>query len=142
MADRMIFVNLPVKDLGRSMAYFRELGFEFDERFVDEKGAGMIVHAGVAYVMLLTEDFFRTFTQRQICDTSTHTEGLFAVSAESREAVDSLVDRAIALGGADTGHVEDHGFMYGRAFYDLDGHHWEATWMDVEAFMAAQEGAQ
>jgi predicted lactoylglutathione lyase len=83
-----------------------------------------------AYVMLLNEPFFKTFTKRAVCDTSTHTEGLFALSCESREEVDAIVKRAIEAGGSHAMDPQDHGFMYGWSFYDLDGHHWEVLWMD------------
>ena len=85
------------------------------------------------FVMLLTEPFFRGFTEQQPCDTRTHTEVMIALSCESRAEVDELLGKAIAGGGRDTGKVQDPGFMYGRAFYDLDEHHWELVWMDPAA---------
>jgi predicted lactoylglutathione lyase len=121
-----------VHDLDQSKAFFGELGFSFNPRFTDEKAACMIV-SDEAYVMLLTEPFFRTFTKRQLCDTTTHTEGLFALSCDSRAAVDELLEKAIAAGGRRAMEPQDHGLMYGSSFYDLDGHHWEIFWMDPQA---------
>ena len=126
---RQIFVNLAVRDLVRSMEFFRKLGFEFDPKFTDDKGACMII-SEQAYVMLLAEPFFRTFTKKEICDTSSHTEGLFALSCNSRAEVDELVNKAKAAGGKHAMDPQDHGFMYAWSFYDLDGHHWEVLWMD------------
>ncbi len=127
--QRMIFLNLPVSDLQRSMGFFRELGFEFDPRFTDDKAACMVVNEH-AMVMLLSRPFFESFTKNAICDTATHTEGLFALSCESREAVDRMVQTAVAAGGRHAQPLVDHYFMYGWSFYDLDGHHWEPVWMD------------
>ena len=129
---RKIFLNLAVRDLARSMEFFRSLGFEFNMKFTDDKAACMIV-SEEAYVMLLSEPFFRTFTKREICDTASHTEGLFALSCDSRAEVDEMVGKAIAAGGTHAMGATDHGFMYGWSFYDLDGHHWEVFWMDPAA---------
>jgi predicted lactoylglutathione lyase len=130
--SRKIFVNLAVRDLKRSMEFFSKLGFEFDPRFTDDKAACMVV-SPEAYVMLLTRPFFQTFTKRELCDTGTHTEGLFAVSCGSRAEVDERVRTAQAAGGRPAMPPVDHGFMYASSFYDLDGHHWEVLWMDPEA---------
>jgi predicted lactoylglutathione lyase len=130
--SRMIFVNLAVRDLERSKAFFGKLGFEFNPKFTDDKAACMVV-SEQASVMLLTEPFFRGFTKREPCDTSTHTEGLFALSCESRAEVDELVKTALAAGGTPAMDPMDHGFMYGWSFYDPDGHHWEVMWMDPKA---------
>lgn len=130
--SRMIFVNLAVRDLERSKAFFTKLGFEFNPKFTDENAACMVV-SDQASVMLLTEPFFKGFTKRELCDTSTHTEGLFALSCESRAEVDELVRTAIAAGGRPAMDPMDHGFMYGSSFYDPDGHHWEVLWMDPNA---------
>jgi predicted lactoylglutathione lyase len=129
---RTLFVNLAVRDLVRSQAFFAALGFEFNPRFTDDNAACMIVN-DAACVMLLGEPFFRTFTRRELCDTSKQTEGLFAVSCDSRAEVDALVENALAAGGTVAMPPQDHGFMYGRSFYDLDGHHWEVVWMDPGA---------
>jgi predicted lactoylglutathione lyase len=136
--SRIIFVNLAVRDLKRSMDFFSRLGFSFDPRFTDDKAACMIVSDQAAYVMLLAEPFFRSFTKREPCDTRTHTEGLFALSCGSRTAVDEMVRTAVAAGGSHAMDPQDHGFMYAWSFYDPDGHHWEVLWMDPAA---AEAGA-
>jgi predicted lactoylglutathione lyase len=128
-SSRKLFVNLAVRDLRRSVEMFGRLGFEFDPRFTDDKAACMVV-SDEAYVMLLTEPFFKTFTKKELCDTSTRTEGLFALSCRSRAEVDELVRKAVAAGGSAAMPPVDHGFMYGSSFHDLDGHHWEVPWMD------------
>jgi predicted lactoylglutathione lyase len=132
MAQRMMFVNLPVRHLERSKAFFGELGFEFDPRFTDDRAACMVV-SDVGYVMLLQERFYRTFTNRELCDTTRQNEGLVALSCESRAEVDGLVRRALGAGGAPAMPPADHGFMYERSFYDPDGHHWAVLWMDPRA---------
>ena len=126
---RKMFVNLAVRDLKRSVDFFTQLGFTFNPKFTDENATCMIVNED-AYVMLLVEPFFKTFTKRQICDTTTQTEGLFALSVGSRAAVDEMVKTAVAAGGSHAVDPQDHGFMYGWSFYDPDGHHWEVFWMD------------
>ena len=126
---RKLFVNLPVRDLKKSMDFFSTLGFTFNAQFTDDKAACMIV-SDDAYFMLLREPFFRSFTKLQICDTSTHTEALLAISCNSRGEVDEIVSKAIAAGGRHAMDSQDHGFMYAWSFYDLDGHHWEVLWMD------------
>jgi predicted lactoylglutathione lyase len=128
----LIFVNLAVKDLDRSKAFFDALGFSFNPQFTNEQGASMIVNDG-AFVMLLREDFFKTFTKRQICESATHTETILALSCESREQVDEMVMKAAAAGGSHALDSSDQGFMYSWSFYDPDGHHWEVVWMDPAA---------
>lgn len=128
-ASRKLFVNLPVRDLARSMAFFTELGFEFNRQFTNDQGACMVV-SEEAFVMLLTEPFFKTFTEKKIGDTGSQTEGIFALSCVDRAEVDALVKKALAAGGKPAMPPQDHGFMYGHSFYDLDGHHWEVLWMD------------
>jgi uncharacterized protein len=130
--SRMIFVNLAVRDLKKSMAFFSKLGFEFNPKFTDDNAACMIV-SDQAFVMLLAEPFFKGFTKRELCDTSRQTEGLFALSCASRAEVDEMVNKAVAAGGSHAMPAQDHGFMYGWSFYDLDGHHWEPMWMDPKA---------
>ena len=130
--SRKLFVNLAVDNLQQSMSFFRNLGFEFDKRFTDEKAACMVV-SDEAFVMLLGTAFFKTFTRREIADTSRHTEVLLALSCGSRGEVDEMVRKAIAAGGAPAMDAQDHGFMYVRSFYDIDGHHWEVMWMDPQA---------
>ncbi|WP_437964145.1 VOC family protein [Sorangium sp. So ce260] len=129
---RKIFVNLSVRDLKRSMEFFSKLGFEFNRQFTDDNAACMVI-SEEAYVMLLVEPYFKTFTKKEICSTSTHTEGLFALSCCSRAEVDEMVKKALAAGGSHAMDPQDHGFMYGSSFYDLDGHHWEVIWMDPKA---------
>jgi predicted lactoylglutathione lyase len=130
--SREIFVNLPVRDLSKSMEFFTALGFTYNQQFTDDKAACMII-SDKAYVMLLSEPFFKGFTKNQICDTTTHTEALFALSCESRAEVDQIVRKAIDAGGRHAMDPSDHGFMYAWSFYDLDGHHWEVLWMDPKA---------
>jgi predicted lactoylglutathione lyase len=132
---RELFVNLPVRDLKRSMEFFAKLGFEFNPKFTDEKAACMIIGGG-AYVMLLTHPFFAGFTKKTICDTTTQTAGIYAVSCASREAVDTMVKTALASGGTPALDPVDHGFMYNWSFCDPDGHHWEPLWMDPKAAAA------
>ena len=130
--QRLMFLNLAVEDLQRSIAFFRDLGFEFDQRFTDETATCMVV-SDHAFVMLLVRDRFRDFTKRELADPRTHTEAITALSAESREDVDELVEKALGAGGATANDPMDMGFMYGRSFYDPDGHLWEVVWMDVDA---------
>jgi predicted lactoylglutathione lyase len=135
MADksaRKIFVNLAVRDLEKTKQFFSALGFSFNPKFTDNNAACMIVN-DEAFVMLLTQPFFKTFTKREVCDTSKYTEGLLALSCESRAEVDEMVKKALAAGGRHAKDPQDHGFMYGWSFYDPDGHHWEVFWMDPKA---------
>lgn len=127
--SRMIFVNLPVQDLAKSVDFFTRLGFTFNRQFTDENATCMVV-SEQACVMLVVRPFFATFTTKDLADSTTQTEAILAVSAESREEVDTLVDRALALGGCVVKEPMDQGVMYGRSFYDLDGHAWEVMWMD------------
>lgn len=130
---RKIFVNLPVRDLKQSMDFFSSLGFGFNPQFTDENAACMVV-SDDASVMLLSQPFFETFTKREVCDTSKYTEGLFALSCNSKAEVDDLVKQAVAAGGSYAMDPVTHGdFMYGWSFYDVDGHHWEVLWMDPQA---------
>jgi hypothetical protein len=126
---RAIFVNLPVRDLQKTMEFFSSLGFTFNPQFTDDKAACMII-SDKAYVMLLTEPFFRGFTKNEVADTSRVTEALIALSCESRAEVEQMVRKAIDAGGRHAMDPQDHGFMYAWSFYDLDGHHWEVLWMD------------
>jgi uncharacterized protein len=127
--SRKIFVNLAVEDLGRSVDFFTRLGFSFDPRFTDEQATCMIV-SDEAFVMLLVHDRFADFTTKDLCDARTQTEAILALSAESREEVDELVQSALAAGGQPANDPMDHGVMYGWSFQDLDGHLWEVMWMD------------
>lgn len=130
--SRKIFVNLAVRDLKKSIDFFSKLGFSFNPKFTDDNAACMIV-SEEAFVMLLAEPFFRTFTKRDLCDTTRHTEALLALSCDSRADVDQMVKAAIDAGGMQAMDLQDQGFMYGRSFYDLDQHHWEIFWMDPKA---------
>lgn len=136
---RKVFINLPVKDLDATMAFFEGLGFEFNPHFQDENAACMIFSED-AYAMLLVEKYFATFTDNRIADTSTHTEVLVCFSCESREEVDEIRAKAIAGGGKPAKEAKDYGFMYGWSFYDINGHHWELMWMDPAAIPGQGEG--
>ncbi|WP_159881477.1 VOC family protein [Paenibacillus puerhi] len=127
--SKHIFVNLPVKDLNKSVAFFKELGFEFNPQFTDENATCMIIGEHI-YAMLLVESFFKTFTQKEIADTVTTTEVILGLSAESREKVDEFVNKALAAGGKPYNDKIDHGFMYSWSFQDIDGHLWEIVYMD------------
>jgi predicted lactoylglutathione lyase len=126
---RMIFVNLPVKDLEASKGFFRELGFEFDTQFSDDTAACMVVDQNI-YVMLLTEERFKDFINDDVADATTTTEVLTALSAESREQVDETVEKALAAGGKPWKPKMEEGPMYGGSFQDLDGHVWELMYME------------
>lgn len=125
-----IFVNLPVKDLDRTMKFFAGLGFEFDRQFTDENATCMIVDENIN-VMLLDENFFKTFTDKDVCDTIKYTEMMVALSVDSKKAVDEMVDKAKLTGGSESGKAQDQGPMYGRSFEDIDGHIWEIIYMDT-----------
>lgn len=131
-----IYVNLPVKDLQKSIAFFTKLGFTFNPQFTDENATCMIIGENI-FVMLLVEKFFQTFIKKQICDATKSTEVLVCISRESRAAVDEMVKNAVAAGGTIPRAAQDHGFMYGHAFEDLDGHIWELAYMVPVAGNAA-----
>ncbi|QTJ68045.1 VOC family protein [Rhodococcus sp. ZPP] len=133
--SRMLFVNLPIKNLDATKKFFGDLGFEFNATFSDDSCVAMVINESTS-VMLLVEPKFRDFIEVDICDTSKAVEALLCISAESREEVDALVDKALAAGGSAWGKLQDEGFMYGRAFRDLDGHVWEVMWMDPTAVPA------
>lgn len=133
-----IFVNLPVKDLGKSMAFFKKLGFGFNPQFTDETAACMIV-SGDIYIMLLTHAKFKTFTPNEICDATKSTEVLVCLSCEGREKVDEWVRQAVAAGGTTYNEPQDHGFMYAHGFQDLDGHIWELIYMEPSAINQARK---
>jgi uncharacterized protein len=132
MQPRQIYVNLPVKDLERSKAFFAALGFSFNAQFSNENAACLVIADGI-YAMLLAEPFFRTFTSKQILDTRTSIEVLVALSCDSRAEVDTMFEKAVAAGGKPARDAKDHGFMVERAFEDPDGHTWEVFWMDPNA---------
>jgi predicted lactoylglutathione lyase len=129
---RKIFVNLPVKDLERSRAFFSALGFSFNPQFSNEQGACMVISEDI-FTMLLVEPFFQTFIKKPISDAKKSTEVLVCLSCESRDEVDALVKKAVAAGGTAPNAKQDHGFMYAHGFEDLDGHIWELVWMDPNA---------
>lgn len=129
-----IFVNLPVKDLKRSMAFFEKLGFKNNPRFTDETAACMVISEDI-FVMLLTEAKFKTFMPKAIADAKTSTEVLIALSCESRAKVEELVRTAVAAGGSTYAEANDHCFMYQHGFQDPDGHIFELIWMDPKAVM-------
>lgn len=130
--SRMIFVNLPVKDLPASMAFYEALGAENNPMFTDETAACM-VFSDTIHVMLLTHEKFAQFTTREIADGHRTAQLLLALSADSREGVDTITDAALASGGREHRPTQDMGFMYSRSFEDLDGHIWEPMFMDLEA---------
>ena len=135
--ERMIFVNLPVGDLARSIAFYEAIGASADPVFRDE-GSQMMRISDTICVMLLTHEKFSGFTSRRIPDAHATAQVLLALSAESREEVDETTQTAGRAGGtADPNPVQDHGFMYGRSFADPDGHIWELAWMDMAAIPQA-----
>ncbi len=127
--NKQIFVNLPVKDLNKSKAFFEALGYAFNPHFTNEQGAGMIIAEDSIYAMLLVEDFFKTFTAKPIANAHETTEVLTCLSCDSREQVEELVAKAVAAGGKAPRAPQDHGFMYAHGFEDLDGHIWELVYM-------------
>lgn len=133
-----IFVNLPVKDLDRSVAFFTKLGYTFNPQFTDEKGTCMII-SDTIYVMLLTVPFFQTFTKKEITDAHKAIECSIALSADSKDDVNEMVDKAVAAGATIPNPAADYGFMYQHSFEDPDGHHWEFVWMDPNSIPGQQE---
>jgi uncharacterized protein len=127
-----IFVNLPVKDLSRTVEFFKKLGFAFNPQFTDENATCMIINDNI-FVMLLVEKFFKTFTKKEICDTTKDTEVIIALSTESREKVDEMIQHVFEAGGKESREPQDHGWMYGRSFQDINGHLWEIIYMDEKA---------
>lgn len=133
-----IFVNLAVKDLKKTMNFFSELGFKYNMQFTDDKAACMIINDD-ASVMLLSEPFFRTFTKKELADAHKSTEVLNAIMVESKEKVNNILEKALAMGATEAREPQDHGYMFARSFSDLDGHIWEVCWMDMEAFPKGQQ---
>ena len=140
-SDRLVFVNLPVADAAASRAFFARLGFAFDERFCDTQTACLQL-SEAAYVMLLERPRFADFTAKPLGDPAATTSALLCVSAADRDGVDALADTALASGATPAKEAMDHGVMYGRSFFDLDGHHWEVMWMSPEALEPAIDEAQ
>jgi predicted lactoylglutathione lyase len=126
-----IFVNLPCKDLPKSKAFFESLGYDFNPQFTDDKGACMVV-SDTIYVMLLTREFFGTFIKKPVADAHQTIEAITCLSLDSRQAVDDIHARALRAGATSGGEPQDYGFMYSRAFQDLDGHQWEFVHMSGE----------
>ena len=126
---KKIFVNLPLKDINKTVEFFTKLGFTFNPQFTDENATCMIIGDNM-FVMLLVEKFFKTFTKKEICDATKDAEVIVALSAESREKVDQMINRVIEAGGRESREPQDHGWMYGRSFQDIDGHLWEIIHMD------------
>jgi predicted lactoylglutathione lyase len=124
-----IFVNLPVKNLKKSIDFFTALGFKFNRQFTDDTATCMIV-SDTIFVMLLTEEKFKTFTPKAICDATKSSEVLVCLSMDSRDKVNEMVSKAVAGGGSTYSDPQDHGFMYGHGFQDLDGHIWELIYME------------
>lgn len=127
--NKQIYVNLPVKNLNWSVEFFTKLGYTFNPQFTNENATCMIVSENI-FVMLLVEKFFMTFTAKPICDATKSTEVLVCLSSTSRAEVDDMVRKAVAAGGTSPRKPQDHGFMYGHGFEDLDGHIWELIYME------------
>jgi predicted lactoylglutathione lyase len=127
---KQIFVNLPIKDMARSQAFFKRLGFSFNPQFTNEQGACMVVSEQI-FVMLLVEPFFKGFTNKPVADATKATEVLIALSFDTREEVDAIVKKAVDAGATTPMPPQDHGFMYQHGFTDLDGHMWEVFHMDM-----------
>ncbi|NGO11192.1 VOC family protein [Streptomyces sp. HC44] len=132
MYQQMIFVNLAVNNLDASKKFFTELGYEINKQFSDEHCASVVISDTIV-AMIMDKQRYSDFTKKEIADSTKTSEVLLCLSAESREKVDELVDKAVAAGGTENREPQDHGFMYGRAFDDPDGHTWEIMWMDPAA---------
>ena len=135
LSHPMVFVNLPVADVEASRAFFARIGYTFDPRMSNGSCLGLVLGPNI-YAMLLQREFFAQFHDAQVA-TGEHVEVLTCLAAASREQVDQIVDAALAAGGREVRREETGDFMYGRTYADLDGHHWEMMWMDVEAATAA-----
>jgi hypothetical protein len=129
---QQIYVNLPVKNIERTKTFFANLGFTFNPQFSNESALCMVIGNNI-FAMLLAENFFQTFTKKPIADAKRSTEVLVCLSCDSRAHVDELVAKAVAAGGTAPNDPQDHGFMYGHGFEDLDGHVWELMYMDPNA---------
>ena len=137
---RTLFVNMPVEDVVRSKAFFAQLGFSFDPRMTDESAACMLVGEH-AFVMLLSREKFAEFSKLPIADPTTHALALYSFSVSSRDEVDAVGAAALAAGGSEADAAEDHGFMYSRSFFDLDGHGWQVMWLDPTAGQGPETSA-
>jgi uncharacterized protein len=130
-ADK-IFVNLAVKDLNKTKEFFTKLGFEFNAQFTNESAASMIINDNI-YAMLLVEEHFKTFTKKEIADSKKSTEAILALSVDSKGKVIEIVNKALEAGARPSKDPQDHGFMYGWGFEDIDGHLWELFFMKESA---------
>jgi predicted lactoylglutathione lyase len=142
-----IFVNIPTNDLERAKAFYTGLGFGINPLFTDENAACIVVDDNV-FFMVLTKEYFSTFTEKEVVDPRTHAQALIALGRDSREAVDAIVEAGLAHGGSEPTAPQDYGFMYSRDLDDPDGNGIEFVWMDPvaaekgpEAFMAEQAQA-
>ncbi|MGX6444011.1 VOC family protein [Neobacillus sp. K501] len=131
--SKNIFINLPVKDVKKSTNFLTEIGFELNSQFSDENTSSIIINDNI-FALIMNEERFKEFSKKEIVDTTTASEAIFCLSAESREQVDELVNKALSAGGKTDSEPQDHGFMYGWGFQDLDGHLWEVVYMDENAF--------
>ncbi len=130
MAAPMIFVNVPISDLAASIGYYKALGFDHNPQFSDETGACIVI-SDTIYLMVLTHEKFLNFSANPIPDPKSQTQALYALSQDSRDAVDAIAEKGLKAGGTETRPVQDMGFMYSRAIADVDGHVWEYFWMDM-----------
>ena len=138
-AGRMLFVNIPVADIERSKAFFARLGFSYNPMFTDDKTAACMLVGEQASVMLLSRETFAQFSKLPMADPTTHALALYCFSVSARNEVDTVAEAALAAGGTEVDGPEDHGFMYSRSFFDLDGHGWQVMWMDP---VAAEQGPE
>ena len=129
MKDTKIFVNLPVKDLDKTIEFFTKLGFKFNPQFTDKNATCMIIGENI-FAMLLLEEFFKKFIKKEIADATIITEVINAITVNSKQEVDEMIDKAIEAGAIEPREPQDHGWMYGRSFQDIDGHLWEVFYMD------------
>lgn len=127
--DTKIYINLAVKDLQKAISFFNALGFSTNLKFTNEKGACIVIGQNIN-VMILVEEFYKTFTNKQLCDSKTTSEVLLSFSVATRKEVDEIIEKAVKAGGTDYQKDNDYGWMYQRTFLDLDGHHWEVFHMD------------
>lgn len=129
--NRKIFINLPVKDLNRSIEFFKRTGFTINPQFTDETAACVVISDDI-YAMILTHEKFKSFTGKEITDSAKASEVIIALSADSKDEVNEMAERAFKAGAGGARPAEDYGFMYGKSFTDPDGHLWEVYWMDPE----------
>jgi uncharacterized protein len=135
---KQIFVNMPVKNLKRTMAFFSALGFGFDKNFTDKNATCLVIGKNM-YAMLLVEKFFKSFSKKGICNTKKDLEAITALQVGSKSEVDKLTKKAIKAGAREARKPYDYGWMYGTSIYDLDGHNWEFFFMDMKGYKAAQK---